>query len=588
MPCTRGAAIFLFTVSLADGFALCSQNLQYWRRFVRAALPDGVQVPVFALVGSRADKVKGADEKVRQLQAEANADSQLPPLAASFALDCRGREACASLRHWLVQQHDTLVAAAAPVPRACEAILAAKAAWESEQRAFSWRAFYELCLTVKGLQGAEEAFLRTATDFLHDAGELVALDQGAAAGIVVLEPTWLCSQLVGELLAPPNLHKRPELRKPLLSATELERATACAKGFGKEESPGLQLALLMCEIGLCFRLDAESDAFFFPVLLSDARPDGILLADALRRAGRRLLGATEHDVPVPGFFARLQVRAATRDDFRRGHAQKLLWRNGLLLEHSAAQVVVLRAMHEGRECVDVIVLAGAAGSPWAALTDALNLVRVVLEECSPGVASRMEEHVLGGAGLALDCDARASKPLESVVVASEASPNGEIIIGNALVRVADLLEPPAACGAASPVEPSAWWFNRPDGGLDEVKSMVWMVAEKTLVFGPYTPQGDLTAHMQLQDALPGDFGGAVEFAGSVKQDGEWGCNSLYNNRPFRMEMNRVHSSRDLEAKKEARARLKAGYGDVPCNDDQLVAAKKLFAQGEYKIAPARL
>jgi hypothetical protein len=68
----------------------------------------------------------------------------------------------------------------------------------------------------------------------------------------------------------------------------------------------------------------------------------------------------------------------------------------------------------------------------------------------------------------------------------------------------------------------------------------------------------------------------VLFAGSVKDDGSWGGNSLYNNKGFRKEMNQ-------NAKKELRAKLKDGYGDVPCTEEQLAQVQKLFAQGRYKI-----
>jgi hypothetical protein len=134
-----------------------------------------------------------------------------------------------------------------------------------------------------------------------------------------------------------------------------------------------------------------------------------------------------------------------------------------------------------------------------------------------------------------------------------------------------------------------WWFDTPMGGLDEVKGMVWAVAgginaPRTLILGRFMAKGDLTAHMQLHDTLPGSYGGAVEFAGSVKQNGEWGRNSLYNNRAFREQMNAACSSRNRTAKEETRAKLKSGYGDVPCDVAQLEEVKKLFAQGEYKIA----
>jgi hypothetical protein len=87
-----------------------------------------------------------------------------------------------------------------------------------------------------------------------------------------------------------------------------------------------------------------SDMYFFPTLLSDSpRPDGLLLDDgsAPHRLGRRLLARTADEVFVPGFMARLQVRAAEQPSFTAtSDYQKRLWRDGVLLQHRGAQVRV--------------------------------------------------------------------------------------------------------------------------------------------------------------------------------------------------------------------------------------------------------
>eukprot|EP00316_Scyphosphaera_apsteinii_P004099 CAMPEP_0119346450 /NCGR_PEP_ID=MMETSP1333-20130426/108009_1 /TAXON_ID=418940 /ORGANISM="Scyphosphaera apsteinii, Strain RCC1455" /LENGTH=111 /DNA_ID=CAMNT_0007358951 /DNA_START=1004 /DNA_END=1339 /DNA_ORIENTATION=+ len=110
-----------------------------------------------------------------------------------------------------------------------------------------------------------------------------------------------------------------------------------------------------------------------------------------------------------------------------------------------------------------------------------------------------------------------------------------------------------------------------------------------LVFGAFAPKGDLTAHMQLQEALPPDtsLGGEVQYAGGVKPDGTWEGNSLFNNMGFRKEMNAAFFKQlGQDAKKELRAKLKDGYVNVECTDDQLQEAQKLFRRGDYKIVSA--
>ena len=91
--------------------------------------------------------------------------------------------------------------------------------------------------------------------------------------------------------------------------------------------------------------------------------------------------------------------------------------------------------------------------------------------------------------------------------------------------------------------------------------------------------------MQLQEAVPPNLRSKIAFAGSVKADGTWGSNSLFNNEGFREEMNDAFKIKlDQEERKKLRAKMKAGYKDVPCEPRQVDEAKKLFSQSKYKIA----
>ena len=198
-PCQtlRGAAVFLVVVSLADERRKCIHDLLYWRRFIRACLPAGA-APVLALVGSRAEGRRDAQQLLEALRQEANdAVGDLPPVVKAFAIDCRSHSACAPLRRWLVEQHRRLTGQSVPVPRACEAILVRKKAWRSGKErclVLSWDDFCRRCREEIGwLATADEELLRVAANFLHDSGEVVSVEHGVAARCVVLHPTWLCS-----------------------------------------------------------------------------------------------------------------------------------------------------------------------------------------------------------------------------------------------------------------------------------------------------------------------------------------------------------------------------------------------------------
>ena len=218
---------------------------------------------------------------------------------------------------------------------------------------------------------------------MHYAGELIAFDRGAAARVVVLRPSWLCSDVIGQLLAPANLHREPALRRPRLSAADIDRITRAAVHFGPGPTGQTALADMLCELGLCFQIaaergagEAEADAeagangatHFCPALLGDVPqpPEGLLLRceRAAHRAEVRLLTPTVDDVLPQGFFARLQVRAAERHGgvgFEAG-----LWPGGLLLELDDASVIIEKlepSLNDDRDGVDIVAFAtaGAAG-----------------------------------------------------------------------------------------------------------------------------------------------------------------------------------------------------------------------------------
>ena len=96
------------------------------------------------------------------------------------------------------------------------------------------------------------------------------------------------------------------------------------------------------------------------------------------------------------FMARLQVRAAEQPNFATSNEyQELLWQDGLLLHHGAAQVVVER-IRDGKEGIGLIALGAKPADVWSGLCEALELTRAVLDECCPGVV--LEEWAIGKGG----------------------------------------------------------------------------------------------------------------------------------------------------------------------------------------------
>jgi len=239
---------------------------------------------------------------------------------------------------------------------------------------------------------------------LHDAGELISLQKSEAAQIVVLDPTWLCSSVVGQILAPEQLHRERDRRRPLVNVSDLEAITDCAAHFGA--GGGRTLAVLLRELGLCFQVAvseraAEGYLYFFPALRKEeVRPTDLFLSNPRHRAGRRLLARSEADALVPGFFLQLQVRAAQQVAFRADTAfEQKLWVDGVLLQRGPSQAIVEKSrLADGRDAVDILACsAGSEAQLWSQLAAAEDLALTVLESTCPG--TRLDTYAISEPGL---------------------------------------------------------------------------------------------------------------------------------------------------------------------------------------------
>jgi hypothetical protein len=300
---------------------------------------------------------------------------------------------------------------------------------------------------------------------------VIALDSGSAASFVVLDPTWLCSCVVGEIIAPEWLQRdKSRAAQCLLAPQDVEvRVAKHAAQFGATE-PGRAIAELLCDLGLCFPClppDATVDKthYLFPALfgrtLQENQTDRLLLDDAStrERIGRRLITRSEHDVIVPGFFPRLQVRMAREPGLLASpdSPQKCMWEHGVLLQRRGVQVLVEQCTLDtaNRIAIDVIACAaeGDGANCMRALTETLAMVDVVLEESNPGVLP-LEQCVLGGNGLLPAKLDAAERPYARLAEVEKAKSEGarNYLIGGTPHAIGSLLVEAELSGAWAPFE----------------------------------------------------------------------------------------------------------------------------------------
>ena len=241
-------------------------------------------------------------------------------------VDCRKRwEESWRLREWLVAQHDEFVARAS-ARRAREAIVRMKPAFVREDGPPRWERFVERCRAEVGLRKAEASLLRTAANYLHDVGELIASTAAAP-------PRSSCSRRRGSaprlrrVLRPPTSPARAA-QAPTHSARDRRprrRPSSSAARMATRRGRGMRVAELLRELGVCSafptrrrrrrrrrrpRPKPPSRRVLEPsagarggtrALLLPAAPArrctgaALLSAAAPLRAGRRLVGASADD-----------------------------------------------------------------------------------------------------------------------------------------------------------------------------------------------------------------------------------------------------------------------------------------------------
>lgn len=197
-------AVYLVIINLSNGVEQCAAELRWWRRLIRSSAPRG-QMPVLAVIGSRADRCPKGDGKpiLNAVRAIADQDgTELPEIAAAFQFDCRG--AAWPLRDWYVAQHDSLVGNAPPVPMVVDAVRERKAAWmekETRLRVLSWG---DLCQRLRkevpALAKADDHTMRALGFYLHDAGALLVAEMPPATDVVVLDLAWFYTCIVVDLI----------------------------------------------------------------------------------------------------------------------------------------------------------------------------------------------------------------------------------------------------------------------------------------------------------------------------------------------------------------------------------------------------
>ncbi|XP_070546118.1 death-associated protein kinase 1-like [Ptychodera flava] len=272
-----------------------------------------------------------------------------------------------------------------------------------------WHAYVEQVKTIDPL--VEEDFLRTATSYLDNIGELLFVKVPSGDDIIVLNIQWLCSRVFGPMLATDifiQYNKKLRKNQKFYSRSDINEV------FNDFADTELLLNLLKI-FELVFEVDRSPPVpdgdvqFIAPALLVENMPESQWRMDPSKQIyfGRRIQCRDETDSFSPGFFPRLQTRLYNH--FRDlGQTPSEIWKNGIKVCHVVECLVY---MIRGWRAIYICVRAKDEMN----IRDCQKLLELVI--CCPG--SDIESHVLSAHSLRTHIDAEKVKfyPMQTILEA---------------------------------------------------------------------------------------------------------------------------------------------------------------------------
>lgn len=198
------------------------------------------------------------------------------------------------------------------------------------------------------------------------------------AHTVVTNPNWLCSEVIGTVMAPVTF-----LRHITHTSDGSVNRAQLSDAFGSEFNIDDVIHMLkMLEI--CFQRGSDPNIFQFPCHLAVNRPCNVWLPDDRMRVygGRRVECKDKIRTMIsPVAFPRLQVRAQTQFNF----GSRCMWRGGIkALDKNGCEILVQESAVN--TSIDVVVrgVSGSYKKCSDTLKRVLSMIQVVLNETSPG------------------------------------------------------------------------------------------------------------------------------------------------------------------------------------------------------------
>ncbi|KAI8485278.1 hypothetical protein Bbelb_370250 [Branchiostoma belcheri] len=371
------------------------QDVHRWLSFIKSCNRNRQRDVI--LVASHADKVSltsGQRQAAHLLQLmKAEFKDQLRISDEVFLMNCKETRTpeMDRLKKLLAKMKTAMLEHQRQMPKLCNIIIKRLPIWcqtkcSPKCPVLMWPSYMD---AVKEIDPhVDEDFLRESTRFLDHLGEIIFKCPTASEPIIVLKPNWLCTDVIGPMMAPVNFPiPRPErTSEDYVTREEIQRV------FQDVADVDLLITLLQ-EFQLCHSYDGQT--FIFPGLLTQTMPGQawrLTQEPKVIYFGKQVHCADTTDMFSSGFFPRVQTRLMREQENR-----PLLWRDGAkCVDRNVEGLIKLST--DGR-AVNICVRSAQGDKVQCGkmLQQLENIIADVLDECSPGTGT--EEKFLSARAL---------------------------------------------------------------------------------------------------------------------------------------------------------------------------------------------
>ncbi|CAH1270821.1 DAPK1 [Branchiostoma lanceolatum] len=377
--------VFIVLYNIKDDSDTQEQEVHYWLSFIKACNPN--RQPDVILVASHADKValsrgrRLATNILALMKAEFKAHLRIADEV--ILMDCRRTRTddMSRLKTLLVKIRDSLLQNQQDMPMLCAKIIERLPTWcetkvSPKFPVMTWSDYMSGVKEIDPL--VDEDFVEKSTRFLHHLGEILFITPVTSDPIIVLKPNWLCTDVIGPMMAPINFPiPRPErTSKDYVTRAEIQRV------FQDVADVDL-LIILLQEFQLCHSYDGQT--FIFPGLLTQTMPPDKWQPTPEPKVvyfGKQVQCADSTDMFSSGFFPRVQTRL-----MRELENRPLLWRDGAKCVDRNVEGLI-KLSPDGR-AVNICVRSAQGDKVQCGkmLQQLENIIADVLDECSPGTGT---------------------------------------------------------------------------------------------------------------------------------------------------------------------------------------------------------